>query len=79
MIEFFKAVEYKYWWELLLSHINIYEPKGPNPHMSIFQGREFELCIKPKSGVDVKIFPMTTQGFKRAIDWLKLQEKVDNL
>lgn len=79
MIKFFKAVLYQYWWETLLSHINIHEPKGVNPHMSVFQGREFQLCISPKSGVVSKTFPMSAQGFKRAVDWLKLQEKVDNV
>lgn len=79
MIKFFKAVLYQYWWETLLSYINIYEPKGVNPHMTVYRGREFSLCINPQSGIISKTFPMSAQGFKRAVDWLKLQEKVDNL
>lgn len=79
MIKFFKAVEYRYWWELLLSCINIYEPKGVNPHMTVCRGREFSLYIRPQSGIVSKTFPMSSQGFKRAVDWLKLQEKVDNV
>lgn len=79
MIEFFKAVRYKYWWEALLSHINIHEPKGLNPHLTVFRGKEFSLYITLKSGMVSKIFPMTTQGFRSAIDWMNLNEKISSL
>lgn len=79
MIEFFKAVRYKYWWESLLSYINIHEPKGVNPHMVVFQGREFSLFISPQSGAVSTEFPMSVQGFKKAIEWLNLNEKISSL
>lgn len=75
MFKFLKAARYQYYWEKLISHVNIYDKRGCDPHITIFKGSEFEVCCGRASPVTKK-FPMTTDGFKRAIEWIGLKEEL---
>lgn len=80
MLKLFKAMQYQYWWEKLLSYVNIYEPEGINPSIMIYSGVSFEVCAKPVSGpVVLKKFPISVDGFKTAIKWIELKQEIDNI